>query len=124
MLGEIAEQDQFNYERALEAYRKVTWGPWVARARQRIAALTQKHLQLQTERIFRTDEQPVFALTSRNIESVRVRVAPLVLDLCNLPLQPAMSPAVFGAERQVYIGNFPIDADQVVTRILDAVPVP
>ncbi|PKL76685.1 MAG: hypothetical protein CVV27_09020 [Candidatus Melainabacteria bacterium HGW-Melainabacteria-1] len=38
----------------------------------------------------------------------------LVLDMCNLPLQPAMSPAVFGESQQVYIGNFPIDPDQVI----------
>lgn len=38
----------------------------------------------------------------------------LVLDLCDAPIQPAMSPAVFGPEQQVYIGNFPIDPDQII----------
>lgn len=38
----------------------------------------------------------------------------LVLDMCSAPLQPAMSPAVFGGQQQVYIGQFPIDPDQVV----------
>ncbi len=40
----------------------------------------------------------------------------LVLDMCTAPLQPAMSPAVFGADQQVYIGNYPIDPDQVVNQ--------
>lgn len=40
----------------------------------------------------------------------------LVLDMCTAPLQPAMSPAVFGADQQVYIGNFPIDPDQVINQ--------
>ena len=38
----------------------------------------------------------------------------LVLDMCTLPIQPAMSPAVMGGEEQVYIGNFPIDPDQII----------
>lgn len=38
----------------------------------------------------------------------------LVLDLCQSPIQPVMSPAVFGQEQQVYIGRFPIDPDQII----------
>jgi hypothetical protein len=34
--------------------------------------------------------------------------------MCTLPIQPVMSPAVYGSGQQVYIGNFPIDPDQVV----------
>ncbi|MEZ0373637.1 MAG: LPP20 family lipoprotein, partial [Candidatus Sericytochromatia bacterium] len=38
----------------------------------------------------------------------------LVLDMCTMPIQPVMSPAVFGNEQQVYIANYPIDPDQVI----------
>ena len=40
----------------------------------------------------------------------------LVLDMCTFPIRPAMSPAVFGPQNQVYIGNFPINPDQVVAQ--------
>ncbi|MBM4063342.1 MAG: tetratricopeptide repeat protein, partial [Planctomycetes bacterium] len=73
-IGELYEKELFDFDKALQAYKAVTWGAWAGPAQQRIALLTQKSLQLQTERIFRTDEKPCFVLTSRNIEKVRVRV--------------------------------------------------
>lgn len=42
----------------------------------------------------------------------------MVLDMCTLPIRPAMSPAVLtsaNTPQQVYIGNFPIDPDQVIS---------
>ena len=79
-VGVIHETKKFDYERALAAYRAVAWGPFVGHAQARIAALTKKHLQLVTERTFRTDEKAVFKLTSRNIDKVRVRVFRLDLE--------------------------------------------
>ncbi|MGE3172842.1 MAG: MG2 domain-containing protein [Planctomycetota bacterium] len=79
-IGAIFEQETFDYGRALEAYRAVTWGPQQGAAQRRIAQLTEKHLELCTHRVFRTDEAPTFALTSRNIETVRVRVLRLDLE--------------------------------------------
>lgn len=40
----------------------------------------------------------------------------LVLDMCTSSIQPAMSPAVMSPQDQVYIGNFPIDPDQVIAQ--------
>lgn len=79
-VGVIHETKKFDYERALAAYRAVTWGPFTGHAQARIAALTKKQLHLVTERTFRTDEKAVFRITSRNIEKVRVRVFRLDLE--------------------------------------------
>lgn len=79
-VGVIHETKKFDYERALAAYRAVTWGSFAGHAKARIAALTKKQLTLVTERIFRTDEKAVLRLTSRNIEKVRVRVYRLDLE--------------------------------------------
>ncbi|MHC4516400.1 MAG: hypothetical protein ACYS5W_22265, partial [Planctomycetota bacterium] len=64
-IGEIYESKTFNYLDALKAYQKVTWGSWVAKAKQRIARLTKKSLGLVTKRTYRTGEKATFKLTSR-----------------------------------------------------------
>ncbi|MCB9870704.1 MAG: tetratricopeptide repeat protein [Planctomycetes bacterium] len=79
-IGEIFETKTFNYQAALDAYRKVTWGRSAATAQQRIQLLTRKHLELLTPRTFRTGEKARFRLTSRNIEKVRVRVFRLDME--------------------------------------------
>ncbi len=79
-IGEIFETKTFHYDRALQAYRAVTWGPMANAAQRRIQVLVQKHLHVATERVARTDEVPTFQVTSRNIESVRVRVYRLELE--------------------------------------------
>ena len=79
-IGEIFETKTFDYEKALEAYRAVTWGSAAAVAQERVARLTQTTVRVRTPRVFRTDEQPGFVLTSRNVESVRVRVFRLDLE--------------------------------------------
>ncbi|MHC5069103.1 MAG: MG2 domain-containing protein [Planctomycetota bacterium] len=79
-IGEIYESKTFNYLDALKAYQKVTWGSWVAKAKQRIARLTKKSLGLVTKRTYRTGEKATFKLTSRNMEKVRVRVFRLDLE--------------------------------------------
>lgn len=78
-IGRIHEHEKFDFEAALAAYRAVT-GQWQPHAQHAIARLTQKHLELRTERVFQTDEEPVFTITSRNIEKVRVRVYRLALE--------------------------------------------
>ena len=80
MIGVVYEQKLFDYQKALEAYRKVTWGRWQGQAQQRIALLERKHMALLTQRSYRTGEEAVFQLTSRNIEKVRVRVYRLDLE--------------------------------------------
>ncbi|MCC6669778.1 MAG: tetratricopeptide repeat protein [Planctomycetes bacterium] len=79
-IGEIFESKTFNYLEALRAYRAVTWGSWAAHAQSRLQRLERKHLALLTARTYRTDEKPVFQITSRNIEKLRVRVFRLDLE--------------------------------------------
>lgn len=73
-IGEIHENQSFDYQRALDAYRAVTWGNWQSKAQARIQRLERKALALRTERTFRAGEAARFELTSRNIAEVRVRV--------------------------------------------------
>ncbi|MGA1606959.1 MAG: MG2 domain-containing protein, partial [Planctomycetota bacterium] len=73
-IGEIHENQSFDYQRALDAYRAVTWGNWQGQAQARIQRLERKALALRTERTFRVGEAARFELTSRNIADVRVRV--------------------------------------------------
>ena len=79
-IGQLLESKLFDFDGALAAYRAVTFGSMQNNAKARIATLTQKNLHARTERTFRTDEKASFRLTSRNIESVRVRVYKLQLE--------------------------------------------
>ncbi|MCA8974538.1 MAG: tetratricopeptide repeat protein, partial [Planctomycetes bacterium] len=78
-IGHIHEQDEFDFEAALAAYRAVT-GSWQGKAQAAVQRLTQKRLELSTERVFQSDEQAVFEVLSRNVEKVRVRVYKLQLE--------------------------------------------
>lgn len=78
-IGRIHEQEKFDFEAALAAYRAVS-GAWQARAQAAVRRLTEKRLELRTKRVFRSDEQAVFEVLSRNIEKVRVRVYRLALE--------------------------------------------
>ncbi|MEQ1633848.1 MAG: tetratricopeptide repeat protein, partial [Planctomycetota bacterium] len=80
LIGEIFETKTFDYEKALLAYRSVTWGSSASVAEGRVARLMQTALRVRTPRVYRSDEQPGFVLTSRNVESVRVRVFRLDLE--------------------------------------------
>ncbi len=59
-------------EEALAAYEKVQ-GNFQQQARQRIADLTEKNLELVTERKFRTNEKPTVRVVTRNLETVTVK---------------------------------------------------
>ncbi len=72
-IGRVYEEKMGDLDRALEAYRQLTWGSHRPAAQQRIAEMTRRQLTLATERTFRTDEQPVVKLSTRNIETVTVR---------------------------------------------------
>jgi uncharacterized protein YfaS (alpha-2-macroglobulin family)/tetratricopeptide (TPR) repeat protein len=69
----LYEEKLGDLEKALEAYRRVTFGSWAGPARQRLAVMTQKHLALCTDRKFRSTETPLVKLNVRNIEKVTVR---------------------------------------------------
>lgn len=104
-VGEIYETKTFNYLNALRSYKKVTWGSWAPHAQMRIVELEHKSLSLLTPRTYRTGEAPVFKLTSRNIETVRVRV--FKLDLETYFRSTHMSGGVEGLDIEV------IEPDQV-----------
>jgi uncharacterized protein YfaS (alpha-2-macroglobulin family)/TolA-binding protein len=79
-IGQIYEEKLFDFEKALESYRKLTWGSWYDDAQQRIREMTDKKLQLVTERIFRTNEPAKVKLTLRNIEKLTVDIYKLDLE--------------------------------------------
>lgn len=78
-VGRIYEERTFDYEKAIEAYKRVGGG-WADRAKQRIAALQEKTLSVKTARTFRADEEPAIEVTSRNIEKLRLRAFKLDLE--------------------------------------------
>ena len=79
-IGEIWESQVFDYQKALDAYRAVTWGSFAAAAQARIRRLEEKSLGLKTLRTFHSGEEASFQLTSRNLPEVRVRVYRLDLE--------------------------------------------
>jgi uncharacterized protein YfaS (alpha-2-macroglobulin family)/tetratricopeptide (TPR) repeat protein len=72
-VGLIYEEKLGDLDKALESYRRLTWGAYAASAQSRVAIMTQKHLALTTERTFRTNEPAKVKLSVRNIEKVTVR---------------------------------------------------
>jgi len=74
------EQDLGRPEEALEEYRKLNWGSHANRAWQAVNRLTAPSMSITTERVFRSDETPRLKLTTRNIESVTVRVYEVDLE--------------------------------------------
>ncbi len=74
MIATTLERRLGKLDEALVEYRKLTWGSFAPQAQLAVARLTEKNMGIVTERIFRTGEMPKIKLTSRNIESVTVRV--------------------------------------------------
>ncbi|MGC4005427.1 MAG: tetratricopeptide repeat protein [Pirellulales bacterium] len=73
MIGVVYEQKLDKLDKALEEFRKTTYGASATTARQAVARLTSKRLSIGTERTFRSGETPKVTLQSRNIDSVTVR---------------------------------------------------
>ncbi len=73
MIGLTLEDQLGRLEEALKAYKTVT-GEQQSTAQQRINGLTSPQLEIVTERKFRSDEQPRVKVTTRNIETVTVKV--------------------------------------------------
>ena len=80
LIAATLEQHLGKLEEALEEYRKVTWGSLAGQARSCEARLTAKRLVVATDRVFRSDEKPRLAMTTRNIESVTVRAYKVDLE--------------------------------------------
>lgn len=73
LIGSTLEDKLGRLDEALESYRRVT-GELESKAQPRIARLTTPQLQIMTERKYRSDEKPRVKLTTRNLESVEVKV--------------------------------------------------
>ncbi len=79
LVGKIYAEKLSDPVKALETWKKVTWGSWAGRARAAVKKLREPSLALYTERVYRTDEKPRFTVESRNIPKLRVRVFKLDL---------------------------------------------
>ena len=79
-IGQTYEEKMGDLENALASYRKLTWGRWHAQAQERIRRLTEKHLELVTERTTRTEESAKVHVSLRNIESLTVNLYKLNLE--------------------------------------------
>lgn len=79
-IGLLYEEKLGDREAALEAYRKLNWGSWAGQAQARIAQMTQKHLALSTERVFRTNEPAKIKLSLRNVEKLTCKLYRLDLE--------------------------------------------
>ncbi|HEU5118731.1 MAG TPA: MG2 domain-containing protein, partial [Isosphaeraceae bacterium] len=55
---------------AIERYRKVAVEPWASQARQRIAVMEAKSLEVVTPRLYRSGETPALKITTRNLETL------------------------------------------------------
>ncbi|MGB9597100.1 MAG: MG2 domain-containing protein, partial [Candidatus Poribacteria bacterium] len=79
-IGQIYEEKLMDFEKALESYQKLKWGSWYPEAQKRIKEMTEKKLQLITERIFRTNESAKVRLIVRNIEKLTVNIYKVDLE--------------------------------------------
>jgi len=79
-IGKIYEEKLGDLEKALESYRKLTWGSWHGEAQKRIQDMTNKKLKLTTERVFRTNEPAKIKVLLRNIEKLNISVYKVDLE--------------------------------------------
>jgi TolA-binding protein len=66
----IVETEKGNPTLALEQLKKITVEPWASEACQRVAVLESRALLVVTPRVFRSGEQPILEITTRNIEKL------------------------------------------------------
>ncbi len=78
-IGEIYVKHLADPVKAVETWKKLTWGSWAARAKAAVKRLKEPALSVFTERVYRTDEKPRFTVETRNIPKLRVRVFKLDL---------------------------------------------
>jgi tetratricopeptide (TPR) repeat protein len=73
LIGLTTEEKLGKFDDALAAYRKLTWGQFAPRAAERISQLTRQSLAIETERVFRTTQQPRIKVSTRNIKQLTVK---------------------------------------------------
>ncbi|MFI5380764.1 MAG: outer membrane protein assembly factor BamD, partial [Tepidisphaerales bacterium] len=79
-IAQIHEEKLGDLEKAIDAYRKLNWGPSAASAAGRVAVMSQKSLAMSTERVFRSNEPVKLKLNTRNIEKLTVKMYRLDLE--------------------------------------------
>jgi uncharacterized protein YfaS (alpha-2-macroglobulin family)/tetratricopeptide (TPR) repeat protein len=80
MIGSVYEMNLKDLAKALEEYKKCTWGPYIGQARARTARMTNKELVIFTERVWRTAEPARVTVQIRNIEKLAVNIYRLDLE--------------------------------------------
>jgi len=78
--GIIHSEKLDRLEDGLAAFKRLDWGSWAAPAKARVTLLSEKSLGVASERTFRTNEPAEVAVTTRNIEKVKVSLYPLNLE--------------------------------------------
>ena len=78
--GQTYEKHLGDLKQALSTYRKIDRSKWHNLAQQQIARMTSKHLAIHTPRIYRTDEDAIVAVSTRNIKKITVRTYRLDLE--------------------------------------------
>ncbi|MGE4603128.1 MAG: MG2 domain-containing protein, partial [Planctomycetota bacterium] len=76
----ILETSLMRLEESVIAYRECFGTSAERSARERLRELTQKSLQIDTDRLLRSDEAASFSLDTRNIEKVEVKIYPLDIE--------------------------------------------
>lgn len=79
-IGQIYEEKLGDLEKALESYQKLNWGSWAEEAKNRIKAMTEKKLEVVTERAYRTNENARVKVSLRNIEKLTINLYKLDLE--------------------------------------------
>jgi uncharacterized protein YfaS (alpha-2-macroglobulin family)/outer membrane protein assembly factor BamD (BamD/ComL family) len=78
--AQVYEEKLGDLEKALEQYRRLTWGGFAGNARSRIETMTRKELSLSSTRTYRTGEPVKVLLKTRNIAKVTVKHYTLDLE--------------------------------------------
>ena len=79
-IGQTYELQLGDFEKALDAYRRLTLGKWPRQGHRLIRQMTAKHLQLVTPRTFRTNEPAQVHVSLRNIETLTINLYELNLE--------------------------------------------
>ena len=79
-IGQLLETKLLKFEEAFEAYKQVTWGSHYGAAQERMSAMQAKRLAVQTERVFRSNETPALKVTTRNIETLTLKMYQVDLE--------------------------------------------
>jgi len=78
--GYYREQELDDLEGAVESYRACNFGKYASGARDRLAAMVQPRLAINTQRVWRSHEAANFELDLRNIKAVTVEIYRLDLE--------------------------------------------